>query len=399
LDMLVSLPDSKDRDRQELEFQLALGTPLAARQGYGTPPVGSVRDRAIALCEKLGDTQHLLPSLYGQYAYCIASGRIPKALEYAERCQTMATRTGDRVTRLIARRAMGASLAAMGEFEAARAQLEPFLALENAEKDRSLSVNYVTDPHTSGLGFLALTLWVLGYPNQAVAAREKAFEHAVEANHANTSGWVSVYAGAQLSALLGSIQDVRAYVENLNAQPQGRMPVWAISIGQIMKGWAIAWAGQLDDGVALMQQGIETIEERSRFHLPHYFSLFAILQARAGNMQNSLNAINKAKEVIAETGEYFWDADVIRIDGELRLLFGASSKEAEASLIQALEIARKRQAKSFELRAATSLAGLWRGQGNLLDARNLLAPIYGWFTEGFDTLDLRQAKALLEQLT
>jgi class 3 adenylate cyclase/predicted ATPase len=399
LDILASLPDSKDRDREELEFQLALGTPLAARHGYGTPPVGSVRDRAIALCEKLGDTQHLLPSLYGQYAYCIASGRIPKALEYAERCQTMATRTGDRVTRLIARRAMGASLAAMGEFEAARAQLEPFLALENAEKDRSLSVNYVTDPHTSGLGFLALTLWVLGYPNQAVAAREKAFEHAVEANHANTSGWVSVYAGAQLSALLGSIQDVRAYVENLNAQPQGRMPVWAISIGQIMKGWAIAWAGQLDDGVALMQQGIETIEERSRFHLPHYFSLFAILQARAGNMQNSLNAINKAKEVIAETGEYFWDADVIRIDGELRLLFGASSKEAEASLIQALEIARKRQAKSFELRAATSLAGLWRGQGNLLDARNLLAPIYGWFTEGFDTLDLRQAKALLEQLT
>jgi class 3 adenylate cyclase/predicted ATPase len=399
LDMLASLPDSQDRDRQELEFQLALGTPLAARHGYGTPPVGSVRDRAIALCEKLGDTQHLLPSLYGQYAYCIASGRIPKALEYAERCQTLATRTGDRVTRLIAHRAMGASLAAMGEFEAARAQLELFLALENAEKDRSLSVNYVTDPHTSGLGFLALTLWVLGYPNKAVAAREKAFEHALEANHANTSGWVSVYAGAQLSALLGSLQDVRAYVENLNGQPQGRMPVWAISIGQIMKGWAIAWAGQLDDGVALMQQGIETIEERSRFHLPHYFSLFAILQARAGNIQNSLNAINKAKELIAETGEYFWDADVIRIEGELELLFGASTKEAEASLIQALEIARKRQAKSFELRAATSLAGLWRGQGNLLDARNLLAPIYGWFTEGFDTLDLRQAKALLEQLT
>src|SRR4029077_13860338 len=142
----------------------------------------------------------------------------------------MATRTGDRVTRLIAHRAMGASLAAMGEFEAARAQLELFLALENAEKDRSLSVNYVTDPHTSGLGFLALTLWVLGYPNQAVAAREKAFEHAMGANHANTSGWVSVYAGAQLSALLGSIQDVRAYVENLNAQLHGRMPVWAINI-------------------------------------------------------------------------------------------------------------------------------------------------------------------------
>src|SRR5262245_52446665 len=143
--------------RRRCACQAALGTPLAARHGYGAPLVGSVRDRAIALCEKLGDTQHLLPSLYGQYAYCIASGRIPEAFAYAERCQTVATCTGDRVARLIAQRAMAASLAAMGDYEAARAQLEPFLALENAEKDRSLSVNYVTDPQTSGLGFLALT--------------------------------------------------------------------------------------------------------------------------------------------------------------------------------------------------------------------------------------------------
>ncbi len=398
LDMLVSLPVSPGRDRQELEFQLALGTPLAARRGYGTPPVGGVRDRAIALCEKLGDTERLLPSLYGQYAYCITSGRIAKALEYSERCQSMAARIGDPLTRLIARRAMGASLAAIGEFEAARAQLEPLLASENAKKDRSLSVNYVTDPHTSGLGFLALTLWVLGYPDQAVAAREKAFEHADDANHANTSGWVSVYAGAQLSALLGNIEEVKAYVENLNAGPEGRMPLWAITIGQIMKGWAIASAGQLDDGVALIQKGIEMIEERSRFHLPHYFSLLGILQARAGQIRDSLSAICKAKELIAETGEYFWDADVIRIEGELGLLFGASTKEVEASLIQAIEVACKRHAKSFELRAATSLAGLWRGQGNLTDARNLLAPVYGWFTEGFDTLDLKQAKALLKEL-
>ena len=114
LEMLMTLPDSRQKDRQELDFQLALGTPLAARHGYGNPLVGAARDRAIALCEKLGDTQRLLPSLYGQYAYCIASGRIPKALEYAERCQSMAARTGDRLTRLIAHRAMGASLARNG---------------------------------------------------------------------------------------------------------------------------------------------------------------------------------------------------------------------------------------------------------------------------------------------
>ena len=186
--------------------------------------------------------------------------------------------------------------------------------------------------------------------------------------------------------MLGNMEDLRAYVENLNARPG--MPLWAIIIGQIMKGWAIGCAEQLEDGIPLLQKGIEAAEEKSLFHLPHYLSLFAVLQARAGNMQNSLSAISKAKELIAETGEHFWHADVLRIEGELGLLFGASTKEAEASLVQALEIARKQKAKSFELRAATCLAGLRRDQGNLMDARNLLAPIYGWFTEGFDTRDL-----------
>jgi class 3 adenylate cyclase/predicted ATPase len=398
LGMLMAVPDSTEKDRQELDFQLALGTPLAARHGYGSPPVGAARDRAIALCERLGDTQRLLPSLFGQFLYCLTSGRIPKALEYAERCQSMAAHTGDRVTRLIAHRAMGTALAAMGEPEAARAQYDQFLALHNAEKDRSLSVHYVTDSHSTVLALLALSLWALGYPDQAVAVREKAFKRAVEANHANTSGVVSIYAGAQLSVLLGNKEDVKSYVENLNARFEGRVPPWAINCGQILMGWAIGCAEQLEDGIALMKKGIDAAEEITRFHSPHYLSLFAILQARAGNMQNSLSAISKAKALIAETGEYFWHADVLRIEGELGLLSGASTKEAEASFVQALEVSRKQQAKSFELRAATSLAGLWRDQGNLTDARDLLTPVYDWFTEGFDTLDLKQAKALLHDL-
>src|SRR5689334_9453149 len=122
---------------------------------------------AITLCERLGDTQHLLPSLYGQYAYCIASGRIPKALEYSERCKSLAAQTGDHLTRLIAPRAMGASLLEMGEFEAARAELEQILSIDNVETGHSLSVLYVADPRASGLSYLALSLWVLGYPDQA----------------------------------------------------------------------------------------------------------------------------------------------------------------------------------------------------------------------------------------
>jgi predicted ATPase len=258
-------------------------------------------------------------------------------------------------------------------------------------------VHYVSDPHATGLTFLALNLWTLGYPDKAVAVREKALKHAVDANHANTSGFVSIYAGAQLSVLLGNMEDVERYVENLNARPEGRMPHWAM-IGQILKGWAFGCAGQLEAGIALIKKGIDAADKVGGIHRPHYHSLFANLQARAGNVQDSLSAINKAKELIAQTGEYFWHADVLRIEGELRLLSGASTKEAEASFFQALEVARKQRAKSFELRTVASIAGLWRGQGNLIDARNLLASTYGWFTEGFDNRDLKEAKALLDSL-
>ncbi|MDA9496221.1 adenylate/guanylate cyclase domain-containing protein [Bradyrhizobium sp. CCBAU 11357] len=398
LELLLTLPDSTQKDQRELEFQLALGTPLAAQHGYGNPLVGSARNRAIVLCERLGDTEHLLPSLYGQYAYCIASGRIPKALEYSHRCQSLAAHTGDRLARLIAHRAMGATLLEMGEFEAAKAQLEQILAIDRVEMDQALSVLYLADPHASGLAYLALSLWALGYPDQAVTARQQAFEHAISANHANTSGIVGIYAGAELSVLLGRMAEVKNYCENLNAQLGSRAPLWAISCGQILSGWTVGCTEQLEDGIALMKQGIHAAEQQVRFHSPHYHSLLAVLQARAGDMQGSLSAIRKATELIAETGEYLWQADVLRIEGELRLLFGASM-DAETSLIRALELARKQRARSFELRIAMSMARLWRDRGNGNEGRELLTPIYDWFNEGFDTGDLKEAKALLEELT
>jgi predicted ATPase len=292
---------------------------------------------------------------------------------------------------------MGVSLLEMGEFEAARAQLEQILAIDRTETDQFLSVLYVADPYASGLAYLALGLWVLGYPDQAAVARQKAIEHALKANHANTSAIVGIYAGAQLSLLLGKMEDVKSYVENLNARLESRVPRWALSCGEVLTGWAIGCTEQLEHGIGLMKHGIHAAE-LGLFHAPHYHSLLAILQARAGHMQDSVSAIRKAKELIAETGEHLWHADVLRIEGELGLLFGASTKEVEASFVQALEVARKQRAKSFELRTAMSTARLWRDQGRRDEAHELLAPVYDWFTEGFNTLDLKEAKKLLDEL-
>jgi predicted ATPase len=403
LDMLMTLPDSAHRDRQELDFQLAMGAPLAAQHGYASPLIGAARDRASALCERLGDTDRLLPSLYGQFLYGIVSGKIPIGFEYAKRCQSLAVQTGDRLTRLIAHRAMGAALLELGEFEAASVQLEQIPALYTPEQDRTLSTQYVTDPCASAYAYLALALWVLGYPDQAAATREKAFKHAVDAGHANTSGFVSIYAGAQLSVLLGNMDDVRGHLENLNTRPEGQMPHWA-NIGQILMGWAIGCAAQPEEGIALMENGINRGENIGGgygaygIHWPHYVSLFAIMRARTGNLQDSMSAIDKAKKLIADTDEYFWHADILRIEGDLRLLLGASARQVEACFVQALRVAEKQRARSFELRAATSLARLWRDQGKRTEPRDLLAPIYGFFTEGFDTLDLKEAKALLDEL-
>jgi predicted ATPase len=122
------------------------------------------------------------------------------------------------------------------------------------------------------------------------------------------------------------------------------------------------------------------------------------MRARTGNLLDSMSLIDKAKKLIADTDEYFWHADVLRIEGELRLLLRESAKQAETCFVQALGIAEKKQARPFELRAATSLARLRRDQGERQRAHDLLAPMYGWFTEGLDTLDLKQAKTLLDEL-
>ncbi len=398
LEMLASMPESTQKDRHELELQLALGTPLAARYGYGTPAVRAARDRAIALCERLDDTHRLLPCLFGQLAFCLASGMILKALEYAERCQFLAVRTGERLPRLMAHRAMGSVLLEMGQFEAARDRLEQFVTLHHAEQDRSLSAQFVTDPYASGLAFLALTLWALGFPDQATAMREKAFAYAADLNHANTNAFVSMHAGAQLSEVLGNTDDVRRHVDSLMNHSHERLPGWAPVVGHIMIGWAAGSAGELERGTALMKRGIEAAGTIGGIYWPHYYSLFAILQARL-DVQASASAIRKAKDLIAETGEYLWHADVLRIEGELAPVLGKSEKEAEASFSDALEVARKQRAKSFELRAATSLANLWRTQGRRKDGYDLLAPVYSWFTEGFHTSDLTRASDLLEKLS
>jgi predicted ATPase len=399
LALLLKLPDSIERDQSELEFQVALGTPLVAAHGWASPEVATARARAAELCEKLGDPEHLLPVLFGQAIYCINRGKTLDGLGMANRCWSVAKNRGDRIALLVAHRAMGSALLQLGRFADAKAHLESILPLHDPERDRALASQYIVDPGVSGGSFFALALWILGYPEQALAVRDKVFSLAPRLNHANSSAFACFFAGAQLSELIGDLDSLNNFVEQaIELSQRYQLPTWNAH-ATVLAGWALAQSGQLERGTMLCGEGIAKLRKiGTEYHLSHYFCLLAVMYARMGNREASLRALRDSKDHVTATEEYFWGAELHRTEGEIGLSLGEPTNMCEECFLQAMHLARQQQAKSFELRAAISLARLWKKWNRIQDGRDLLAPLYGWFTEGFDTCDLKEAKALLDEL-
>ena len=204
---------------------------------------------------------------------------------------------------------------------------------------------------------------------------------------------------AQLAELLRDVSAARDHVDAVIAlATEHRMPTWQ-GHGTVLRGWVLAQEGQVMKGISFVQQGIAELDTLgTAFHRCHYLEILASLYAQLGDGTAGLGAIDRAYDQARRTEERLWLADLHRIEGELRSISGASNTEVEACFAEALALAQQQEARSFELRAATSLARLWRKQGRHNAACDLLAPIYGWFTEGFDTPDLKDAKALLHEL-
>jgi class 3 adenylate cyclase/predicted ATPase len=400
LALLLKLPDSIGRDQSELEFQVALGTPLVAVHGWASPEVATARASAVELCEKLGDPEHLLPVLFGQAIYCINHGKTLDGLGMANRCWSVAKNREDRIALLVAHRAMGSALLQLGRFADAKAHLEPILPLHDPERDRALASQYVVDPAVSGGSLFALALWILGYPEQALAVRDKIFSLAPRLNHANSSAFACFFAGAQLSELMGDLDSLNNFVEKaVELSQRYQLPTWNAH-ATVLAGWALAQSGQVERGIMLCGEGIAKLRKiGTEYHLSHYLCLLAIIYARMGNNEASLRALRDSKDHVTATEEHFWEADLHRTEGEIGLLLGEPINMSEECFLQAMHLAREQQAKSFELRAAVSLARLWKRRNRIQDARDLLAPLCGWFTEGFDTCDLKEAKALLAEFT
>jgi predicted ATPase len=389
LDVLRTLPDTPTRAEREVDMQLTLGRALAVAKGFGAPETGHAYARARELCQQAGDTGRLFAILVGLREFHLNRGELYTAREQAEACLPLAQRQQDAASLMRAHFGLGSILSVLGELVPARAHLAQAIALYAPQQDRSLIGQ-------APLGVpcfarAAITLWHLGYPDQALMRSDEMLALAQELADAYNLVRALVYA-AQVHLLRREWSTAQERAEASLALSTEQAFVHWVGPATFWRGWALAAQGHYEEGMAQMQQGLAA--RQATGNLLTRAAYLARL-AEAG-----LCRLAEALIMMDQTGARCDEPELYRIKGELlRRQAVPDDSRAEACFQHALAVARHRQAKSWELRAAMSLGHLWQQQGKREQACELLASIYGWFTEGFDTADLQEAKALLEEPT
>jgi predicted ATPase len=297
-------------------------------------------------------------------------------------------------------RSLGLNRFYLGEFVATATQLEDALRLYNPEQHRTHALLYGSDPAVAAGVYAAWTLWCLGHLDQSLAKGQEALARARRMGHHYTLAYALCHC-ALVHQHRRDFQLTEELSEALVALSAEQGFAYWPAVAMAMKGWVLAERGQGKASIAELRSAIASIRTiGTAAELPWYLALLAQVHADVGQTAEGLDAIAEALALVAITNERFYEAEIYRVKGELLLKHGErdGAAAAEACFRQALEIAEAQCAKSWELRAATSLARLWRDQGKRTEAHDLLAPIYGWFTEGFDTADLTDAKAMLDEL-
>jgi predicted ATPase/DNA-binding SARP family transcriptional activator/predicted negative regulator of RcsB-dependent stress response len=399
LTLLMTLPDSPQRAQQELELLLALGMALGGTKGQASREVERAYVRARELCRQLGKTA-LLCRILGELGfvhYVRAEHR--RGHELAEEALNLAERTGDPIFVALAHWGAGVLLFSRGEYATALAHLEQVIAFYTPEQHhRTLVSVRGSDAGTGALAYAACCLWCLGYPDQALSRSQEALALARGLDHPFSLADVLSFAGCMLDQLRRDGQALKEHAEELIRLAKGRVPGWS-GTGELYRAEALALLGQVDEGVAQIRESIAASQSMGvELFLSGTLRSLAQAQAKAGQLDPALATLAQALAQIEKTDERHWEAELHRLRGELLFAQG-DSVGGEASLQQAIEVARRQNAKSWELRAAVSLSRLWERQGRREHARHLLDEVYGWFTEGFDTADLREARALLDQLS
>jgi predicted ATPase/predicted Ser/Thr protein kinase len=400
LELLGALPAAPERDRQELPLQLALARSLCLTVGYTAEQPRACFTRAYELAQAIGDQVQFFPAIWGLWMYYVVGADCRKARELSEQLLRIAESAADRSRLVAAHYANALSLELTGDLAASRKHVELLFSFDEPGRHRTYISNFLVDPTISGSGIYVRLLWLLGYPDQS---RQKMDELLARINQEKLdprSICDSLITTCCYYQFCNQAADARSVVDRLiriceeYEMPQERE--WA----RFLDGWT---RSQLESPEAIEDMlssfRILTGAGAHMFVSTYYASILAQAFANAGDVKEALGSVLQALDFAGQSDNHYFESELHRIRGELLEKTGSTADEAEGCLRKALEVARNQEARSLELRAAISLSRLLRNQGKLEEARALLSSTYGWFTEGFDTHDLKEARALLKELS
>ncbi len=398
LELLELLPAGAKRDKQELSLQLALAPLYRVTKGWEALELERTLDRALALCDTVGDDAQRAQTLYGLQSVYVVQAKLERVQMVSDELQTLYQRSLGTAPPPFAGMMLAGARLHLGRITEANAQFAQIIAAHDPDQllhlQESQGVNYAA----LAQAWQAHALWCLGYPQQAQERGLDAVKLVQDLDQPFNQALVSAYL-ALLQQLCADEAVAREHAEQALALASKYQAPYYRAWAAILVSYALALEQPDEERIGRLRESISEFKASSaRLRLPYYLSLLAQVCGKAGRVKQGLASIDEALSEARTHNERWWDAELHRLRGELLLLHGADASDAEAALLRAISIARAQQARSLELRAAMSLARLWSVQHRSEDARRQLSDLYAWFTEGFETPDLQAARLLLAQL-
>jgi predicted ATPase len=398
LALLENLPEGDEHDRQELRLLTALGPALMATQGRSAAAVEQLYARARVVASRLGRPADLFPTVWGWWFVAHSRADYDTTAEIVDELLDLAEIAGEPEMVLQAHHAVWATRMSAGDLVGARDSAETGIRLYRREMHGPHAFVYGGhDPGVCGLAHAGHLLWMLGYPEQAKVRGAEALALARDLGHKDTLAH-ALWFVCELPLYRREVRETAETAEALRILVTEQGLLKYASLCTMLGGWALAAAGQVKEALDQLRGGLGTWQDHREALPPNTVRLADVCVA-AGEADEGLRLIDDALSQITRSRQRMYEAELLRLQGTLRLLSPAPDPSgAEASFRRALAVAREQNARMWELRAASSLARLWRDRGKPAEGRDLLAPVYGWFTEGFDTADLKDAKSLLDEL-
>lgn len=400
LELLKGVKDTPVKVQRELDLQTALGNVLMITDGFGTPEVKQALERARKLCQLVRETPQLFTVLHGLWIFNVSQANMDTTLELAEECLALAERLQDTVFLLEAHHAIGTTYFFLGEFISAKTHYEQCYTLHDSQPSNSRVVfPGREDPGVVCKAHAAHVLWLLGYSDQAMERMNAAMNLAQSLSHPFSIAFAH-FTSALLHLLRReskyALDQAEAAIAISEAQGFAFWEAWA----SVYWGWAVAMNGREEEGIGRLKEVLKFLRATGNETLqPHARVLLAEAYGRVGIIEKGLAELDKAEVTVVKKKVGFYEIETHRMRGELLLLQSSpDEKGAEIEFRKAIEVARRQQAKSLELRATVSLSRLLLKMGKKEEAHSLLTEIYGWFTEGFETVDLIEAKKCLDEL-